>query len=138
MEKIFNVTANVFVVPNSLQFNKKTGEVTCQLWFTAEENGDHYKANDITSHGITFKDAGETHISNCNMHAIENFPIHKLCGKKEGDVIHIELPILLDRTSPLAHDTIVNITATLKQAGYRYEQFGRFEEVLGKLIENFR
>ena len=27
MEKIFNVTANVFVVPNSLQFNKKTGEV---------------------------------------------------------------------------------------------------------------
>lgn len=29
MEKIFNVTANVFVVPNSLQFNKKTGEVTC-------------------------------------------------------------------------------------------------------------
>ena len=47
MAKVFNINAEAFIIPNSLEFNKKTGEVEVQLWFVAPESDDCYESDNI-------------------------------------------------------------------------------------------
>lgn len=59
MAKVFNINAEAFIIPNSLEFNKKTGEVEVQLWFVAPESDDCYESDNICDHGVVLKDGSE-------------------------------------------------------------------------------
>lgn len=58
-------------------------------------------------------------------------------GHKEGDIVTVNLPIT--KSVELCEESYADMYATikvdlcLKQQGYRYERFGKFEEVLARV-----
>ena len=121
---------------NDIEFNTETSLIA-QTWYLSEYLG----CDNIPDHGISFiNDVGQ-HIrikSKIGGH----MPIELFKGKKEGDTISIKLPILIsiedDGSEDIIDiDTVATVQLTLRQIGYRYQRFGKFEEVLEALVEAY-
>lgn len=139
MKRVYNINAEAFIIPNSLEFNKKTGEVEVQLWFVAPtETDDCYESDNICDHGVILKDGSEDGLWVRPNAYFQMVPIKNFIGKKEGDVVIIDAPVSADRKNPGNEDAILRMECTLNQKSYRYRRFGTFDEVLDKLIQNFR
>lgn len=145
------IKADVFIVPNeSFKVSEKTFEwVRSDLYeiYSATKSAGDFK--DQTWVEVWFVTRGNDD-SNWTDHTIDGFkelrgwkPIsHYLPkaifdGHKEGDIITIFLPIC--KSAELVEDSYVDMRARvkvelcLKQQGYRYERFGKFEEVLTRV-----
>ena len=145
------IKSDIFIVPNSsFKVTEKTFE-----WVRADLY-EIYSANKLDGE---FKDQSwvqiwiatrENEDSNWTDHTIDGYeelsgwrPIAQYLpksifnGHKEGDVISIILPIC--KSMELAENSYADMRARvkvelcLKQQGYRYERFGKFEEVLARV-----
>ena len=60
-------------------------------------------------------------------------PVSLFRGYKEGDTITVNLPITKN-TRKASDIDAVKVSLTLKQKDYRYGNFGKFEEVLERIV----
>ena len=154
------IVANLeaFIVPNSVNLFKDfyfkerieakykkllelSGATTCnlddqymiQMWYVSEED---LGSDNLVDHGFRF-DAGNKKYFG-GMGSLSYIPYCFLEGKKEGDVINVSFPIRCsiscNNTQENIEDWVLEAEITLKQQGYRYRRFGKFEDVLAALI----
>ena len=143
------IKADVFIVPNgSFKVTEKTFEwVRSDLFRIFNSNFAHIgdeKFLDQTWIEVWFVTRGNDE-SNWTDHDIDGYselrgwkPLTQYLPKslfenhKEGEVITINLPIW--RRTPAGDEySCVKVELCLKQQGYRYERFGKFEEVLKRV-----
>lgn len=155
MKTAETIKADVFVVPNeSYKVSEKTFEHSRFALYQV------YSANSSKLGGSEFKDQtwvqiwfatrGDNDQSNWTDHGIDGYkelvgwspvcqylPKALFEGHKEGDIITINLPIT--KSVELGEGSYADMYATikvelcLKQQGYRYQRFGKFEEVLARV-----
>lgn len=114
---------------NGRQFDVANDKLV-ELWIHSED----LNSRNLTDHGGYFFEG-----SRSTVYVTERFVPHSmLLGHKEGDTINIVLPGIVVRKSSGdtddADEAIINLTVTLKQLGYRYETFGKFEEALAAIL----
>lgn len=117
---------------NKRQFDAANDKLV-ELWFCSSD----LNSRNLTDHGGYFFDEG----IRSTVYVKERFIPHSmLLGHKEGDTINIVLPGMMVQKSPQSGDTddadeaIIDLTVTLKQLGYRYGTFGKFEEALAAIL----
>lgn len=155
------VRADVFVVPNcSLIINERTFESTrsdlyrifslnedalegdfldqvwAQVWFCTP--GGQNQNSNWRDHGIDGYRELEGDGRNGTWRPISMYlPKTLFKGYKEGDTVTFRMPI--DRNVEINDGNIVTeissimVSLCLKQRGYRYERYGKFEEVLARV-----
>ena len=109
-----------------------------QMWYTAEEE---LGSDNLIAHGFTVKT--EDRIYCFNMFDLYALPYCFLDGKKEGDVIKVTFPIKCSKYNldyELVSDEdretnwLFEAEIKLNQQGYRYSNFGTFENALSCVI----
>lgn len=112
------------------------GEITdetalVQLWFHDKEV---LKTDNLVDHGGSVKYNGER----CHVYIDSTFsflPISIFDGKVEGDKIHIDLPteLMYRHDVDAEYDkipVILHMDVSLKQLGYRYSNYGKFDQLM--------
>ncbi len=158
------ITGDVFITPNGLcTANDIWDEGTRYgMYLSAVENGIHFDADKTKFIELWYcTPNGEN--SNWRDHCIDGhaelaywrpitsrLPVELFKGKKEGDIVTVELPITgwtalnpvrkIDNPpagckmpNGVTVTTHVTVSLRLSQLKYRYRRFGTFEEVLEKL-----
>ena len=135
-KKIYN--AEMFIIPNSLRREKielEDSKVASYFWDQYERKAARYFGEEAARRNkserilaqvwICSKESDNWADHGCPIdgeHFVQNLPVEIIRGMKEGDTIELDLP---------EHNAILRLTA--KQQGYRYERFGKFEDVLKRL-----
>lgn len=116
---------------NGMKFDPEN-DYLIQTWYLSEELG----CDNIPDHCISVKiETGEKCTIGVEGHYL---PSNLFKGKKEGDIINVKLPVWVKvggyKNPGPAKDMVADFTIELAQLKYRYARFGRFEEVLEKVI----
>lgn len=150
------IKADIFIVPNeAYKVSEKTFEWARADYFRVfRANHDKISGDfmDQTWIQVWFATRGDNDQSNWTDHGIDGYkelvgwspvcqylPKALFEGRKEGDIITINLPITKSVELSEGIDSYADMYATikvdlcLKQQGYRYQRFGRFEEVLARV-----
>lgn len=149
-------TAKVFIVPNSLnkigefmmpeprrEFLTKLAELNhwdnvtdetllVQLWFHDKET---LHTDNLIDHGfrVTFDEVEyPAHVDS----SFQFLPVSLFEGKKEGDKVHIDMPVTI-RDKEGKFDAVIHMDVILDQLNYRYRRFGTFERVLYDLKDAY-
>lgn len=93
-----------------------------EVWVKSDET------DNMTDHGV---DIDGLHVTvPCNY-----LPYKILEGKVEGEVIHVVFPATYRRPGHVKEiHTTVEADITLNQRGYRYRQFGNFEDAVKRVL----
>lgn len=160
------ISGDVFVIPNDLCTAKDMWdeEVRHGMYVSAIENHIHFDAEKTKFIELWFcTPDSSTGDSNWRDHCIDGYgelvnwrpitsrlPVEIFKGKKEGDIVTVELPITgwtalnpvigidyppagCKMPNGVTVTTHVTVSLRLSQLKYRYRRFGKFEEVLEKL-----
>lgn len=146
-------TGKVFVVPNHASkvserlrvedhykmmaeyndLDQEADEHLVETWIVSDDLG----TENLGDHGFRIVDGDKELFGNC--YKIGLIPYSLLKEKKEGDKIELKyVAHVLDisnRENPQDEDALLNLTLELDQTDYRYKGFGRFEDVLERVIK---
>lgn len=139
--EIFELEANVFVVPNSfrsvddmwehqkpffdeyLALNdivvEEDEKEFVEVWMTNDDS------NNIGDHGITLTSNKGNKMNFAPGDVVDFIPLHIINHVHEGDTFTF--------TMPSRRGVIIKATLTAKQLEYRYSRFGKFEDVISRL-----
>lgn len=110
---------------NGISFDKENTLIG-QFWIVMPD----YRCDNFSDHDIMIKnDNGDMYFIKAPNNGY--FPLSLFKGKKEGEEINVKVPMrIYDDHFKKVKDTQAILTLKLNQSGYRYKNFGCFEEAI--------
>lgn len=100
-----------------------------QMWYVGVQE---LHSDNLADHGFRIIDNGTRY--SFTMNGLNYLPYCFLKDKKEGDIIKVTFPIKLYTDDESEANWTLEATIKLNQTDYRYRRFGRFEDVLERLV----